>query len=76
MQKRSLKLYFSTLLISLTLTSFSFAGNDQCPLAPPPPPNEGRASVTVIANTNPTVGNAYQFLKGFWEFLAQGRDLF
>jgi hypothetical protein len=77
MQKSSIKLYLSTLLLTLTLASFGFAGDIQCPLAPPPPPPpEGGRAVTVIANTNPSEGDTYQFLKGFWEILAQSRNLF
>ena len=77
MQKSSLKLYFIAFLLTLTLASFGFAGEGQCPLAPPPPgEGEGRATAPVIVDTNPTVKSSYQFLKGFWELLAQNTDLF
>jgi hypothetical protein len=77
MQRSSLKLYFATLLLILSLTSFGFAGNIQCPLTDPPPPTEGEGGPElVISNTNPSVNSTYQFLKGFWEFLAQSTDLF
>ena len=75
MQKSSFKLYFATLIFTLTLASFSFAGDTHCPIAPPPPDNDP-GSELVIANTNPTRGDSYQFLKRFWEILAQGADLF
>ncbi len=76
MQKSSLKLYVRTLLLTLLLASFSFAGNDQCPVAPPPPDEGGRGSTPVIVKTNPSEGGSYQLLKGFWEFLTQNTDLF
>ncbi len=76
MLRSSLKLYIVTFLFTLTLASFAIAGEGQCPLAPTPPPHEGRASVTVIANTNPFGGDTYQFLKSFWEALTQSRNLF
>lgn len=75
MQKSSkTKLYFSTFLLILALTSFGFAGNGQCPFAPPPP--DDQESGRVIANTNPSGGDTYQFLKSFWEALTQSRNLF
>jgi hypothetical protein len=67
MQKSSIKLYFATVLFTLTLASFTFAGDGQCPLVSPPPPVPGHESTPVIVNTNPTVGSSYQFLKRFWE---------
>ncbi len=76
MQKSSLKLFFSTFLLTLLLVSFALAGNDQCPIAPPPPDEDGRGSTPVIVNTNPSEGSSYQFLKGFWELLSQNTDLF
>lgn len=75
MQKKSLRLYFSTFLLTLTLASFSFAGEGHCPIAPPPP-DDDQESGRVIANTNPSGGDIYQFLKGFWENLTQSRNLF
>lgn len=77
MQKSSLKLYFATLIFTMALASFAFAGNDHCPLTEPPPSEEGgRVTVPVIVDTNPSVKSTYQFLKRFWEILAQNTDLF
>ena len=78
MQKSSLKLYFATFLFTLTLASFGFAGDGHCPLTEPPPTEgeSGRVTVPIIVDTNPTVKSSYQFLKGFWEILAQNTDLF
>jgi hypothetical protein len=76
MQKSSLKLFFGTFLLTLLLASFAFAGNDQCPIAPPPPDEDGRGPVPVIVSTNPSDVSSYQFLKGFWELLSQSTDLF
>lgn len=77
MLKSSLKLYFVTLIFTLTLASFTFAGNDHCPVdGTPPPDEEGRNVTTVVVDTNPSVNDTYQFLKGFWESLAQNTDLF
>ncbi len=76
MQKSSLKLYISTCILTLLLAAFTFAGEVQCPIAPPPPDEDGRGPVPVIVNTNPSEGSSYQFLKGFWEFLSQNTDLF
>jgi hypothetical protein len=76
MQKGSLKFCFATLILTFLLASFSFAGEDQCPIAPPPPDEDGRGPVPVIVNTNPSEGSSYQLLKGFWEFLTQNTDLF
>jgi len=75
MKTNSLKLYFTSLLLTLILTSFAFAGDGQCPIAPPPPAGGG-GMPPVIINTNPSVADTYQFLKGFWELLAQSADLF
>jgi hypothetical protein len=77
MQRISFKLYFITLIFTLTLASFAFAGDAQCPLAPTPTPANGnRTTAAVIINTNPTVDSTYQFLKGFWESFTQTADLF
>jgi hypothetical protein len=79
MQKSSFKLYFATILFTLTLASFTFAGEVQCPIAPPPPPPTGIGngeSVPVIINTNPSVRGSYQFLKRFWDLFTQNTDLF
>jgi hypothetical protein len=75
MKTNSFKLYFTTLLLTLTLASFTFAGDGQCPIAPPPPEGGG-GMPPVVTNTNPSVADTYQFLKGFWESLAQNTDLF
>ena len=74
MQKGSLKLYFAALIFTLTLVSFGFAGNGQCPFIDPPPTGEGEHATVV--DTHPSVKSTYQFLKGFWELLAQNTDLF
>lgn len=54
MQKSSLRLYIATFLFTLTLASFTFAGDTQCPLAPPPPPppdgNQGNGGIAVITH--------------------------
>ncbi len=76
MKKSSFKLYFATFVLTLILASLSFAGEVQCPFASPPPGEGERATVPVIVDTNLSVNNNYQFLKGFWEFLAQNTDLF
>lgn len=76
MKKGSLKLFLSTLLVTLSLASFTFAGDTHCPIAPPPPDEDGRGSVLVIVNTNPSEGNSYDLIKGFWELLSQNMDLF
>ena len=77
MKKSSLKLYFATFLFTMAMTSFTFAGDIHCPIAPPPPPDEdGRMVAPIIADTNSTAGDSYQFLSGFWEFLTQSTDLF
>ena len=76
MQKSSLKLYLMTLIFTLAMASFTFAGEVHCPIAPPPPDEDGRGSTPVIVNTNPSEGSSYQLLKGFWEFLTQNTDLF
>lgn len=77
MQKSSLKLYFFTLLLTLSLTSFTFAGEVHCPFTDTPPPSDGDlVTAPVIVNTTPSVNGTYQFLKGFWEVLTQSSDLF
>jgi hypothetical protein len=51
--KLSLKLYFPTLLLALSLASFAFAGDVHCPLTDPPPPVDGgtgRMAVPVDAD--------------------------
>jgi hypothetical protein len=77
MHKSFFKLYLTTFLLILTLSSFAFAGEGQCPYIPPPPPTDGgRSSATVVNTINPTDDNAYQVLTGIWEFLSQNTDLF
>jgi hypothetical protein len=72
-----MKRYFFTFLFTITLVSFTFAGDVHCPLVDPPSPgDDGLVTAPVIVNTNPTVNSTYQFLKGFWEFLSQSSDLF
>lgn len=77
MKKSPLKLYFATFVFTLSLASFGFAGDIQCPFtSPPPPPQPSRNAAPAIDNTNPSGGSNYQFLNGFWEFLAQNTNLF
>lgn len=73
MHKRSLKHYFSTLIVALTLASCTFAGDIQCPIVPPPPPEEGRGLAT---NTSPADTDDSQILNDIWEFISQRMDLF
>jgi hypothetical protein len=70
MQKSSLKLYFATFLFTLSLASFTFAGEVHCPLTdpPPPPPGDGDTGrIAVVINPDSSVKDNYQFLTGFWE---------
>ena len=77
MFRRSLNLYFTTILFTLALASFAFAGNGQCPADPPPPPDDGDGFVvTTVINTDPAVDSGYQLHKGFWELLTQSFGLF
>lgn len=77
MKKSSLKLYFATFLLTLTLTSFGFAGDSHCPVDGTPPPDEdGRNANPAVNTVNPSEGSSSQFLQGFWEFLTQSTDLF
>ena len=80
MHERSLKRFLGMVLITLVLATFSLAGDTHCPLIDPPPPVDGDGSGLVIVspnvNTNPTVKDDSQFLKGFWEFFSQNADLF
>ncbi len=76
MTKSTFKLYFATFLLTLALASFGVAGDIQCPFTSPPPPQPGRNVAPAVDNTNPSEGSDYQFLNGFWEFLAQNTDLF
>ena len=69
MQKSSLKLYFATFLFTLTLASFTFAGDAQCPLAPPPPPlTDGDGGRAVIVNQDVFDENI-NFIKDFLSLL-------
>jgi hypothetical protein len=69
MQNRSFKLIFVSLILSLSLTSFAFAGNDHCPDAPPPPAQGNRVVQVVPVETS-------QLLKSFWDFIAYSTRLF
>jgi hypothetical protein len=73
MQKSSLKLYFATFLFTLTLASFTFAGDAQCPFAPPPPPTDGNQGsggrAAVIVNTNDVFNENIKYIKDFLSFL-------
>lgn len=73
MQKSSLKLYFGTFLLTLTLASSGFAGDGQCPIAPPPPPHQGGR---MDANINPVFGSNYISLNDFLEILERSVSLF
>ena len=59
--KKTLRLYFGILLISLTFTSLAFAGNIQCPLDDPPPPEDGRG-IPTNTNTDQMAVSSYQIL--------------
>ena len=77
MQKSSLKLYFTTFILTMSLASFALAGDGHCPFTDAPPPGDGElVTAPVIVNTTPSVNGTYQFLKGFWEVLTQSSDLF
>jgi hypothetical protein len=70
----NLRIYFAAFALILISASFSFAGEVQCPFAPPPPPEEGRISAqAMIADS---IDNAYPLLSEIWEFIAQSTDLF
>jgi hypothetical protein len=75
MKTSSSKLYFATFILTLTLTSFGFAGDVHCPFDGTPPDEDGR-NAPVVTDINPSVSSNYQFLKGFWELLTQNTDLF
>jgi hypothetical protein len=74
MQKSSFKLYFFTLVVTLSLASFTFAGEGQCPLLDPPKTEGGRMSPVV--NIPKQAESSSQFLKNFWDFITQSTDLF
>jgi hypothetical protein len=66
MKKSSLKLYFATFLFTITLASFTYAGDTQCPLVPPPPGTGGRAA---MVNTKDVITDSFKYIKdflGFW----------
>jgi hypothetical protein len=75
MQKSSFKLYFFTLVVTLSLASFTFAGEGQCPLLDAPKTEGGRISSPVVNIPKPTESSS-QFLKAFWDFITQSTDLF
>jgi hypothetical protein len=74
MQKSSPRLYIAAVLLTLTLSAFSFAGDVHCPFIPPPPPEEGR-STTPIINAADAI-DVHLTLTGIWEFLAESTDVF
>lgn len=84
MNKSFSKLSLATFLLTITLTSFTFAGETQCPLQdpPPPPPAGNGGRMAPIDNTIPkgsvdiSESNDHSYLQGFWEFLALNNDLF
>ncbi len=65
MKKGSFKLYFATFLFTITLSSFTFAGDIQCPIAPPPPGHGENGGRVVIVQTN-DVFNVIKDLLGLW----------
>lgn len=72
MYKNSIKRYFSTLIITLSLASFSLAGDIQCPFAPPPPPDGD--DFAAAGQTHSDNGN-YRLLSDLWE-IVMNTDLF
>jgi hypothetical protein len=65
MHKSSFKLYFATILFTLTLASFTFAGDAQCP-APTPPPLAGGDDVRVtVVITHDVFSESFKYFKDF-----------
>jgi hypothetical protein len=69
MQKSSLRLYFTTLLFTLTLASLTFAGEIQCPLAPPPPPVDGNGGRVAIIETKDVLTENIKYISDFLSLL-------
>ncbi len=69
MKKSSLRLYFATCLFTVTLASFTFAGDIQCPIVPPPPGDGDGDGRTVIVNTNDVFNENIKYIKDFLSLL-------
>ncbi len=65
MKTSSFKIYFATILFTVTLASFTFAGDIQCPIAPPPPRGDG-GDRTVIADVNDVYIKYIKDFLGHW----------
>jgi hypothetical protein len=77
MQKSSLKLYFTTFIVMLSVTSFTFAGNGHCPDDPPPPADPGGRMAVQVVEVKPALASTdSQILKNIWEFVTQSIRLF
>lgn len=64
------RLFLSTLLLTLTLAFSAFAGNGHCPDAPPPPSEEGRSATPETIDSN----IFDSLLKELWELIASDLD--
>ena len=63
MKKSSFKLYFATFLFTVTLASFTFAGDIQCPIVPPPPGDGDDDGRVVTVNTNDVFNENIKYIK-------------
>lgn len=74
MQKKLCKPFFASLFLSLMLTTFTFAGDVHCPVAPPPPPlpEEGRGSLPPVSDYS----TLSHITKEVWNFLTENANLF
>jgi len=68
MKRSSLKLYFATILFTLTLASFTFAGDTQCP-APTPPSNGGGTGGRIAVVNQDVFDVNIKLIKDFLSFL-------